>query len=179
LFGLDKTTFVKLINLLLFQGLWFLTVLGAAGGNGWIGLVGISIFLMTHHLTSSTAQVDFKIAGIAVLIGLAAETLFVNTGLLIYNASIPSQNFAPVWILVLWAGFALTINGCISWLHGKYLLAGLLGAIGGPLSYLGGLELGAATTESPLILVLGAIAVVYAIVTPCLFYLASRLTGQQ
>jgi hypothetical protein len=69
------------------------------------------------------------------------------------------------------------MNGCVAWLHHRYVLAGLLGAIGGPLSYFGGLKLGAATTDQPMLLVLGVIAVIYALVTPLFFYLAARFAG--
>ena len=178
LFAADKTSFSKLINLLLFQAVWFVTVLGAAAGNGWIGLIGLTVFFVTHQLTFDSARADFMLAGLAVLIAACVETLIVQTGLLSYKAAIPFEGLAPLWLLVLWANFALTMNGCIDWLHGRYALAAALGAIGGPLSYFGGLKLGAATTDKNEFFVLACVAIVYAIVTPLLFYFAQQFSAR-
>jgi hypothetical protein len=57
----------------------------------------------------------------------------------------------------------------LEWLSGRYALAAVLGAVAGPLSYLGGERLGAITVESPL-----AIGIEWAIATPLLVYLKER-----
>jgi hypothetical protein len=72
--------------------------------------------------------------------------------------------------------FALTMNGCLNWLHGRYILAAVLGFLGGPLSYFGGIKLGAATADS-LVPVLLVVAFCYALITPLLLLLAGRLAG--
>lgn len=172
--GSNQASFAKLINLLLFQGVWFLAVLGAAAGNGWVGAVGLIVFLAAHQLSSPTARADYAVAAGAVFIGLLVETSIVRTGLIEYRAALPADGFAPLWLLVLWAAFALTMNGCIAWLHGRYVLAALLGGVGGPLSYYGGVKLGAATTTDS-VTALAVIAVVYAIVTPALLFAADKL----
>jgi hypothetical protein len=88
---------------------------------------------------------------------------------------LPSQELAPLWLLVLWAAYALIINGCMSWLHERYILAATLGAIGAPLSYLGGIKLGAAdTTQTALALVV--ISLIFAAVTPLLLYLSKKFS---
>ena len=178
MFGLDTTPFAKLINLLLFQGVWFLTILGAAAGNGWVGIVGLGIFLIIHFLTAETAAADFRLAIIAMLLGLITETLLVQLGVFNYQANFPVPGIAPAWLLVLWASFALTMNSCINWLQERYLLAAVLGAIGGALSYLGGLKLGAASTAMPMWVVLLIMAVIYALVTPGLLFLARKFALQ-
>ena len=178
MFGADQARFAIIINLLLFQGVWFLTVLGAAAGNGWIGLIGLGVFFIAHYLFApQTAAADFRLAGVAAGLALIIETIIVQAGLFDYAAAIPGGGIAPLWLLVLWANFALTMNGCIAWLHHRYVLAGVLGALGGPLSYFGGFKLGAATTEQSILLVLAIIAVIYALVTPLLFYLAAKFAG--
>jgi len=166
-----------LINLIFFQGIWLLTVFGAANNIYWYGLLGLAAFVIFHHFTAGTARADFLLVAIAVATGLLIETAFVRTGLLVYTLNIPSPQFAPAWILILWADFALTMNGCLRWLQGRYLLAAALGAIGGPISYFAGVKLGAATTNTSMLIVLPVIASVYALITPLFLMAARRLPG--
>ena len=55
----------------------------------------------------------------------------------------------PVWILVLWAAFGTTLNGCLGWLRQKLALAAILGGLLGPLSWYGGVRLGALEIPDP------------------------------
>ena len=79
-------------------------------------------------------------------------------------------------MLILWANLALTLNGCLRWLQGRYVLAAILGAAGGPLTYFGGMKLGAATSTLPLVTTLGVIAIIYAFITPLLLLIAKQIT---
>ena len=165
------------LNLLLFQCVWVASVVGAARDEAWWSLAALGAFLVAHRFLAINFRADLLLAGIAVAAGLIFETALLQAGLLVYAASEPWPGLAPVWLLALWANFALTINGCLKWLHGRYWLAAALGAAGGPLSYFGGLQLGAATTDTALPLLLLPVALVYALVTPALLYAARRLTA--
>jgi hypothetical protein len=175
---MDSLLIRNLINLALFQGVWFLTVIGAAQGTPWYGLAGLSIFACIHYLLTHTAKADFQLAAISILLGLIIETAVIQTGVLSYVHSVTPAQFAPLWILILWANLALTLNGCLRWLQERYMLAALLGAMGGPLTYFGGMKLGAATTDLPVVTTLGVIAVIYAFVTPLLLSISHRLTQE-
>jgi hypothetical protein len=172
---LDKQTRNNLVNLAFFQAVWFLTVISAANGLLWPGLMGLAVFFAVHRFFSVTARAEFILVVGAAFLGLVIEAVFVRTGVLLYQQEMASVAGVPLWMLVMWANFALTMNGCLSWLQGRYLLAAVLGFVGGPLSYLGGIKLGAATAGGALEFVLAAIAICYAIVTPALLFLAQRL----
>jgi hypothetical protein len=176
---MKKLTNNKLINLALFQGVWLVTVLGAANNNLWPGLMGFTVFLAVHYCLSSSAYADFLLAVCAVFIGLAAETIFVQTDLLVYSAKAIYVGIVPLWVLILWGNFALIMNGCLNWLQGRYVLAAVLGFMGAPLSYLGGIQLGAAVAGTDLEIVLLGVAFTYAVVTPCFLYMALRLAGSR
>ena len=75
----------------------------------------------------------------------------------------------------MWINFALTLNGSMRWLHGRYLLAAVLGAIGGPLAYVAGVKLGAAALLASSTLVYGALAVVWAGAVPLLVWVTDRV----
>ena len=172
---MQKLTTNNIVNLILFQGVWFFTVIGAANGSLLPGLISLAIFFVVHSFLSATVSADFLLAACAVVIGLAVETVLVQTGLLIYPIETLSVVIVPLWILILWANFALIMNGCISWLHGRYFLAAVLGFMGGPLSYFGGINLGAASAGGSLVMLLLAVAMTYAMVTPLLLFLAQHL----
>ena len=51
--------------------------------------------------------------------------------------------FSPLWMVSLWINFATLLNVSLKWLHGRYALAAVLGALGGPAAYYSGARLGA------------------------------------
>ncbi|MOA29752.1 hypothetical protein D3C78_1507890 [compost metagenome] len=44
----------------------------------------------------------------------------------------------PLWLALLWALFATTLNHCLAWTARPWWLGSLLGAVAGPLSYWAG-----------------------------------------
>jgi len=165
----------NVVNLVLFQVVWFATILGAANGSFWPGSVAMSLAMVVHYLLTRTRRADFMMVALATLAGLVIETIFLQSGLLVYARSDLWVQLAPGWVLILWANFALTLNGCLRWLQGRYLLAAMLGAIGGPLSYFGGIRFGAASADVAMPIVLLVIAITYALVTPLFLAGARRL----
>ena len=172
---LNRTSVNNLINLILFQSVWFATILGIAQGTIMPGVIGLSLFVGVHLLTFESAKIDLALAALAILIGCIVETAVIQAGLIVYMHNLPFEGVAPAWILILWANLALTLNGCLGWLKGRYLLAAVLGATGAPLSYFGGIKLGAAATDSPLGIVLLTYALIYLVITPLLLHLANLI----
>lgn len=113
--------------------------------------------------------------GVAGLVGLVADTAFLQAGLLAYAEPLPSVHLAPFWILVMWMNFALTVNVALRWLHGRYGLAAVLGLAGGPLAYLAGVKLGAAALTADPVRAYGLIGLVWGVAVPLLFAVAERL----
>ena len=64
----------------------------------------------------------------------------------------------------------------MKWMRGRWALAALMGAVGGPLSYLAGSRLGAMSFEEPVSALL-ALAVIWAVAMPLLMLLSTRLDG--
>lgn len=71
----------------------------------------------------------------ALPVGFAVDSTMAATGLLHYASPVPNTHYAPVWILALWMGFALTFNHSLGWLMLRPAAAAVLGAIVGPFSY--------------------------------------------
>jgi hypothetical protein len=118
-------------------------------------------------------RAELALAGIAAGTGLVADTLFAQAGVLQYASPWPVPGVAPAWIIVMWMNFALTLNVALRWLHGRYWLAAVLGVVGGPLAYLAGLRLGAATLAAPAPVAYTVIAVTWAVAVPLLVWSAA------
>ncbi len=93
----------------------------------------------------------------------------------------PAADIAPLWILLLWAGLALTLNHSLAWLQSRLWLAALLSGLASPFSYLAAAKLGGVQiiTESWLWLI--GLGVSWAIALPALLWLAGQWnqTGQE
>lgn len=165
------------INLVLFKVVWATSLAGVVLGYAWLGLVMLGVFASWHASASPTAKADFLVAGIAVAIGLVLDSLYVQGGLITYNGEMFWSGLAPLWILVLWANFALTMNGCLAWLRKRKAIAAALSFVCGPLSYYGGIALGTATVTGDEWKLFAAIGMAWAIAVPLMLTLAGSFAA--
>lgn len=159
-----------LINAGLFQILWFAAVIGSANNLVWPCLIMLIILFYWQLQTSRRAATDVSLIVIATLIGLIIETLWIWMGILEYTDERPINFVAPLWILVMWAGFALTINHSMAWMKAHPLLPSLLGLISAPLAYFGGMRLGAVIYNQDVLVVSAHIGLAWAIALPILVW---------
>ena len=132
------------INFALFQISWFACVLGGAHNVAWYG-VGVAFLILILQISiSKHRQLDIRLVFSALALGLIFDAIPLHMGWISF-ASMPywSNALAPAWMLALWAMLATTLNMSLAWLKPKPILSILLGAISGPLAYLGGARLGA------------------------------------
>lgn len=163
-------------NFIAFQIGWFACILGASNDMPWIGAL-VGVIVISLHLFSVDRPVkELNLIACALVIGIVLDSLLVMSGWLSYPNGILLSGTAPYWILMLWALFASTLNVSMKWMHGKYWLAAIFGAVGGPLSYLAGARLGAVTFVD-LQAALLALAVGWALAMPCLIRLARQFDG--
>jgi hypothetical protein len=168
------------INVIGFQIVWMVTVGGAARGIWWAGLPVLALFAAWQWRVSRVPKADFKLVVIAALLGFGIDSAFAASQWLHYQAPLPWPSFAPVWILVLWMGFALTLNHSMRFLRGHHLWAIAFGAIGGPVAYVAADRLwGAVQFEQPHWHVVVALGVAWAVVTPLLVASARHLARNE
>jgi len=163
------------INMLWMQGLWFGAVIGAAQGLLWLAPVLLMGFAFWEFRPVRRVYGDFQLMLVAVLIGLILDTTWVKLGWIEFAASWALSERAPLWILLLWAGLALTLNHSLAWLQSRLVLAAFLAGVSSPLSYLAASRLGAVdiVTESWLWFV--GLGLSWAVALPLLLWLASHL----
>lgn len=123
------------LNLLLSQALWLAAVGGAAHGHPWLGPLALLVFALVQLSPRFRARGDALLMGLALPVGFAVDTVMAATGLLRYASPFPYEALAPVWILSLWMGFALTFNHSLAYVMRRWWLAVGLGALVGPFSY--------------------------------------------
>ena len=157
-----------IVNFVGFQSVWFLSLFGAGTHRSWLGAVALAVFTAWHFRSAHNPRAELVLVAIAGMVGLVVDTIFIQTHLLAYAEPLPFAAVAPYWILGMWINFALTLNGSMRWLHGRYWLAAALGAIGGPLAYAAGVKLGAAVLLAGDVVVYGVLAVAWAIAVPLL-----------
>jgi hypothetical protein len=169
------------INFVLFQIGWFACVLGAANNKPWLGVLVVLAVVIWHLKQAKSAKPELILLAIALTMGAVFDQLMLSSKLLTYQATGWSAHLVPAWILALWAVFVTALNVSLRWLnniksHGKWLIAVLFGAIGGPLAYMGAARLGAVNLnlypQSYIALGLG-----WAIMTPILIKLAQKFDG--
>ncbi len=125
------------ISLIGYQMVWLTTVAGAGRGLSWPGLAVLGLYATWHLTRPLERKADIALMVAAVMLGLLLDGGLLHFGLAKYSPDWPLATMAPAWILTLWAAFALTFTQSLRYLQTRPLAAALLGAIGGPLAYLG------------------------------------------
>ena len=167
-----------LVNFIAFQLGWFSCVLSAAKGLPWLGLIVVCLVVALHIRSSDKPRHEWQLLTLAVMSGLVFDSLLVSGGLVRYPSGMLFSNMAPYWILAMWALFATTLNVSMAWLKNSLVLASVMGAVFGPLSYLAGQRLGAIELvdfRSSMV----ALAVIWAVVMPVLTYTAGHFDGKR
>ena len=155
-----------LANAGLFQLGWFACVLGAQ--RPWLLLVAVTC-LLVHLLWLAPTRAEWRLVALTALAGWLLDSALLNLGLFDFGAGAP---VAPLWLALLWALFATTLRHCLAWTARPRWRASLLGAVGGPLSYLAGAELAGVGLPWGLMPSLLVLAGVWAVVMPLLHGLA-------
>jgi hypothetical protein len=164
----------KIINFLLFQLIWFVCILGAAINETHAALALSMLLISLHFYLNKNKKNELKILLTASIIGFLFDGVLLKAGLVTYANPGWSYSLTPLWIVVLWMGFAITLNSSLNWLKTKLNLSVLFGAIGGPLAYIAGEKLGAVTLMTPNTIIV--ISIGWSIITPLLIYISKKIS---
>jgi Protein of unknown function (DUF2878) len=163
-------------NIILFQFGWFACVLSAARGVPWIGVLTAVAIVAWHLARARRPPRELGLIATAAAFGALFETFLVRSGWVRFDSGVLHAHWAPIFMVVLWANFATTLNVSLRWMRGRTWLATLVGAVGGPVAYYSGARLGAMDLIAPG-QALGSIAAGWGVMTPLLLKMARRLDG--
>ena len=167
-----------MFNFVAFQCGWFACVVGAAHGWPLAGTATAAAIVAWHVMRAARPAEDLKLVIIALALGALWDSSLAALGWVDFTSGTLVAGLAPPWILALWALFATTLNVSLDWLKGRWLVAALLGAVAGPLSYWAGVRLGALEFVAPLP-ALTALAIGWGVITPLLMAAARRYNGMR
>ncbi len=168
----------KIVNVIFYQLGWACCVMGAAWGYPLVGGMLALILVLAHLWLAEDHRGEVRLLMVAMLLGLLIDSGQQALGLFRFKPD-GLGLILPFWVFVIWAQFATLLHFPLSWLSGRYLLAILFGAVGGPLAYGGGIRLGAAEFGPNPLFSLTVLAVIWALVVPLLVWLSGRIGTPQ
>lgn len=165
-----------LVNAFAFKLGWLSAVFGGANELPVLVIAGVSSAVAIHLWRSVAPLREATLLVVAAAIGLAWDSVMVAAGWLGYPSGIFITGLAPYWIVALWVAFATTLNVTFRWLRDRLLLASMMGALFGPLSYVAGAAAGAVELVEPLA-ALVSLSVAWSLLMPGLVLFARELDG--
>ncbi len=165
----------KMLNITLYQAGWFCCVLGAAWGHPILGALCALLLVGIHLLLAHSRKAEALLMLAACLIGITVDSAQQALGVFSFKADPAWPFWLPLWVFVIWAQFATLFRYALHWLSGRYLLGSIFGIFGGPLAYGAGIRLGAAAFGENPVYSIGALAIVWALVTPVLLWMSDRI----
>lgn len=148
-----------LLNFIWFQTIWFCVVLFQ---NQFVWLAILLIIGYVAFLPFPYVNIFFGFA--MALYGTFVDGTMVAWGF--YEFTPHGRFLIPMWLMVLWGAFALMLRVSLTYLRRRYLLAAILGAVSGPLSYFAAAKLGAVSFPQSHILTGLLISAWWAITVP-------------
>lgn len=160
-----------LVNLALYEAGWIAAItLAARGRFGWAAAVPLALTAV-HVVLSRQPERELGLVAAASLVGCGVDTVMIALGALAPRGSGVLVALPPLWLVALWAQLATLVRFSLRWLAGRYLLAALLGGLGGPVAFLVGVQMGAAAFPSGATRAMLLLAPAWALATPALFAL--------
>lgn len=152
---------------IVFQLGWLCCV---AGGNRGALLAAVVLVPLQATWPGRRSISEWRMLLLFAVIGLAMDLGWQLMGVLAFKGQLLLGT--PGWLVVLWLMFAGTLFRSLAFLQNNLVLAAVLGALSGPLSYMAGISLGAAETTHPDSVVALAMAPAWAALLPLMAYLA-------
>jgi hypothetical protein len=136
-----------LLNALLFQCLWFSIMVFEQ--FGLVLFLGALLGQFFYQRYVSKANMTFTLPLVVFVLGMCIDISFTVLGLFSFPSNELSPSIAdirlfsiPLWLIVMWLGFVLTLQHSLQWLRARRYVCVLAFAISGPLSYMAGQKFG-------------------------------------
>lgn len=165
------------VNLVAFQLGWLACVLAGAHRLPWLGVAFALVIIALHLRLATRPGIELRLLLVVAGLGSLWDGLLVGSGLLAYPSGMVAAWLPPIWMMTLWLVFATTLNVALRWLRGRWVLAALFGAVGGPVAFYTGSQLGGVVFVD-IAAALPIIGAGWLVMTPIFVWLGERLDGQ-
>ncbi len=163
------------LNAIGYQAVWFCAVIGAGDGHWWPGVAAAAVFITWQWAVSTQRAADLRLVALALLCGVVVDGALAASDWGAYAASPLGDRVAPPWILAVWMSFAMTLRVSLAWLCRRPWTALAVGALGGPLAWLGAARgWQAVVFDPPEWRALALLVVAWALAMPLLAWRARR-----
>ena len=119
--------YIKIYDLIGFKICWIICAFSTTWGMPYLGPIVTLIFILLHLVIVKFNLRDIKIISLAILLGLIIDSLFFNFNFIKYEGGIIFNHFklAPLWILSMWGGFAVTLLYTLDSIKSRYIISGI------------------------------------------------------
>lgn len=153
---------------------WWACLVGAAHGMPWAGPVVVAGLAAASAMRPGPRSERVAFLIVAAGTGYGVDSILVLAGVLVFPEHARLGGPSTLWMVALWVNLALTLDSSLGWLRGRFVLGATVGAVGGPLAYFSGAQLGAAVLGPTLPIAMAAVAVAWSIALPWLLWVADR-----
>lgn len=135
----------KILDFILFNIGWVVIVVSAANDLLWPTAIALSLIAINHLYWNKLSRIEeMKFMVIVTIIGSTVDLINPILGFVSFKTLQGSFLFGyPLWMIALWFCFGTLFSHSLQWFKERYALCFLLGAVGGPLSFSAGRQLGA------------------------------------
>lgn len=165
---IQRDTFRKLINFILFQAGWFVCVLypGVASAAVAFGIVAAHLALI-----SQKPGREWQFILLGTVLGSLLDGLWYQLGVMADPAR--EVLWTPIWLVGVWAVFLTTLAHSLAWMGSRRWLPFALAPVAGPFAYWSAGQLGAVSLPQLLPSLL-ALALGWLVIFPLLMYIKQR-----
>lgn len=169
IFSMSPRVFM-VFNFLSFQSAWLVSV--KMQQQGLLILIAI---LIGHFLVSQHRVRDWVTLMFITLIGSLVDLTASYMGLFAFK----DDHLLPLWLMLLWANFSLTLHYSMAWLmRSPLFIQALLGGLFGCFSYYAAHKLGAVDYPVGISITIFALIVIWAVTLPVYVYIARTIRGK-
>lgn len=171
----------KIGNAIIFQIGWFICILtNNAISLGFTLLFIICNFFCIHFLTKTLSlKTEIFWLLICLTLGFSCEMVFFNSGILYQadsNALEQGLQLPPIWLICLWAMFAVLMRSSLTFVFSKPFISCGLALLVAPCNYYAGASLNSQVDIGlPLLLNLSWLGAIWALVMGCLIAIHGHL----
>ena len=155
-----------ILNAILFNLCWFGLIFW---GNIFIPVV--AVWLIWHIRKCTNPKNEFQLIFQVSVIGLIIDSTLMHAGVFDFGQA---RLTIPLWLIVLWAAFAATINHSLTLVCKNGMLSRLIGAFVVPMSYIAGERLNAVDFSYSYITTIATISIVWMLLLPYLVSLTKK-----
>jgi hypothetical protein len=123
------------VNLIGNQVVWLCAVAGAARGLQWPAVVAAAFYVVSQLVVAAEPWRELRLLAIALLCAWMVDGTAAASGTVHYAAALWGSA-PPLWILALWAAFAMTLTVSMGFLTRHWALPVVFGLLLAPLAYL-------------------------------------------